>query len=982
MDCVPPCSTHSHATKLHSALMSSPACADNPTSMLPHLDDEHGFPDINAQRYRPARRQPSETENLYQTIFHTAGIGIALVDLLGQPITANAALQGMLGYTEAELQTQPFTEFTFPEDVANDWTLFNELLDGTRESYQIEKRFIRKDGVMVWGRLTASLVQTPGATAPYCLAMVEDVTARHHAEAALTYQALHDSLTGLPNRVLLNTRLEHALCGSVGGEAGCALLLLDLDRFKEVNDTLGHAVGDRLLQDIGERLQCAVPAADVAARLGGDEFAVLLTDTNASGAAQVAEDLVRVLQAAFLLDGQPVQVDASIGIANAPEHGQDADTLLRCADVAMYQAKRSGTGVALYSAAADDNCPHRLALLGELRNAIKHEEMRLHYQPKLDLREGRLVGVEALVRWQHPERGFLPPSAFIPIAEQTGLIFPLTHWVLEAALKQQRVWRGRGIDVPVAVNLSRRTLQDPQLPDIVAELLHHLEVPASALVLEITESSLMADPLRAGDNLDQLRALGVHVSIDDFGTGYSSLASLKNLSVDELKIDRSFVQAMAADASARAIVRAIIDLADALSLRVVAEGVEDRATWDLLAQQGCEIAQGYFLSRPLDALELEDWIDRTGPGWLELAAEPRRNDPLQERIRGRGARLTAEEEFIARKQAEAALQASEERSRLALRAAGMGTWDWDAIQGSGFWSVEAEGLFGLQPGAFPGTLAAFKQAVHPDDWEAVASEMQTAQAEHRDSMTRFRALWPDGTVRWIENQGRAIYAAGDNDTLVRVTGTSLDITERMRSDEDRARLAAIVTSSTAAIYIRNVDGLITSWNASAERLYGYTPDEVIGTFAPGLAAPDRLDEVRTLLDRIVREERVEHFETVRIHKSGYPVDVAMSMSPIRDVTGRLVGAATIARDIGPRKQLERRLGEARDLADEASRVKSDFLASMSHEIGTPVNRVIGMTRLLLDTELDGQQRDYAEAVQRSGDTLLTLVDDILDFSRR
>lgn len=249
-------------------------------------------------------------------------------------------------------------------------------------------------------------------------------------------------------------------------------------------------------------------------------------------------------------------------------------------------------------------------------------------------------------------------------------------------------------------------------------------------------------------------------------------------------------------------------------------------------------------------------------------------------------------------------------------------------------------------------------------------------------MTRFRALWPDGTVRWIENQGRAIYAAGDNDTLVRVTGTSLDITERMRSDEDRARLAAIVTSSTAAIYIRNVDGLITSWNASAERLYGYTPDEVIGTFAPGLAAPDRLDEVRTLLDRIVREERVEHFETVRIHKSGYPVDVAMSMSPIRDVTGRLVGAATIARDIGPRKQLERRLGEARDLADEASRVKSDFLASMSHEIGTPVNRVIGMTRLLLDTELDGQQRDYAEAVQRSGDTLLTLVDDILDFSRR
>jgi PAS domain S-box-containing protein len=291
----------------------------------------------------------------------------------------------------------------------------------------------------------------------------------------------------------------------------------------------------------------------------------------------------------------------------------------------------------------------------------------------------------------------------------------------------------------------------------------------------------MADPQRAIENLTQLRTLGVRMSIDDFGTGFSSLASLKALPLDELKIDQSFVQAMATDASARAIVRAIIDLADALKLRVVAEGVEDRATWDVLAGLGCEVAQGYFLSRPIAAAELEAWIAQVVPSWLAAPEGSCLEDALQERIRGRGARLTAEEEFIARKQAEAALRASEERNRLALQAAGMGTWDWDVIHDVHTWSAETEVLFGLTPGTFDGTFAAVRRAVYPDDWPAFEIEELAAQAERRDSITSYRTIWPDGGVHWIESKGRAQYAA--DGTLARMTGTCMDITERKRGEE-------------------------------------------------------------------------------------------------------------------------------------------------------------------------------------------------------
>jgi len=442
---------------------------------------------------------------------------------------------------------------------------------------------------------------------------VRDITARKKAEAALEHQALHDTLTALPNRVLLHDRLQQAIAAAQRDEASAALLVMDLDRFKEVNDTFGHQYGDLLLEQLGDRIRGALAETDTIARLGGDEFAVLLPRATADHARRVADRLLQVLDEPFAVGGLQLEIDASIGIALSPEHGTDADSLLRRADVAMYVAKRGGTGHAVYNVEQDQHSPARLAMVGELRRAIEHNGLSLFFQPKVDYRSGRVKAVEALVRWDHPRHGLLGPDQFIPLAEQTGLIRPLARWVLEAALREARRWFDSGQDISVAVNLSMRNLHDPQIAETIRELLDELGVPPIRLVIEITESSLMADAARAMDVLTRLRDMGIGISIDDFGTGYSSLAYLKRLPVDELKIDRSFVSHMAVDENDLAIVRSTIGLAHDLGLSVVAEGVEDGAAWSLLEQLGCDVAQGYFVSRPMPAVELNKWLAAWAP---------------------------------------------------------------------------------------------------------------------------------------------------------------------------------------------------------------------------------------------------------------------------------------------------------------------------------------------------------------------------------
>ncbi|CAN5427174.1 EAL domain-containing protein [soil metagenome] len=419
------------------------------------------------------------------------------------------------------------------------------------------------------------------------------------------HQALHDALTGLPNRTLFHERVRAAAAS--GG--GAAVMLMDLDRFKEVNDTLGHHTGDFLLQEVGRRLSAAVRRDATIARLGGDEFAILLPGvTELCDARSAAARLCAALDAPFTLRGLSLGVCASVGIAVCPQHGEDPELLLQHADVAMYAAKASHGGPEVYAAERDQYSPRRFALMAALPHAIAADELTLHYQPKVELRTGQVLGVEALVRWYHAEHGLIGPDEFIPIAEHTGLITPLTHFVLRRALDQCRAWREGGTAVGVAVNVSARSLLDAAFPDVVAELLETARCPAGALTLEITESSMMADPVRTMDVLVRLSAMGVGLSIDDFGTGYSSLSRLKRLPVDEIKIDRSFVQSMALDPDDAAIVQSTIDLGRNLRLRVVAEGVEDQATFERLRELGCDAAQGYWISRPLAAYQIEEWL--------------------------------------------------------------------------------------------------------------------------------------------------------------------------------------------------------------------------------------------------------------------------------------------------------------------------------------------------------------------------------------
>jgi diguanylate cyclase (GGDEF)-like protein len=444
-------------------------------------------------------------------------------------------------------------------------------------------------------------------------------TLAHSRQLALT-----DELTGLGNRRAFYEHVDAHL--TQGGERSGALLLLDLDRFKEVNDSLGHHAGDDLLRQVAARLEEGLTHEDgLLARLGGDEFAIYILDVDVPSAEAFAERVRTTLMPPFTVDGITVRVAASVGVAMFPQHGLEVSTLLRRADIAMYHAKDLRTGFRVYSTADDSlGGEDRLRTLEELRQTIYARKLAMHYQPKVDSQTSRVFGVEALVRWQHPTRGLLAPDAFLPLAEDAGLMRDLTMAVLEQSLDQVSKWRAQGRMLSVAVNLSASSLVDLELPGRVRQLLVNRGLPASALELEITEDFLMGDRERAREILTQLRTFGIRVAVDDFGTGYSSLAYLRELPIDELKLDRSFVQPMAEDPRAAAIVRSTISLAHSLGMRLVAEGVENEITAGHLALSGCDVSQGFFFSKALPPDELEIWLDdRPDIAGLELAAAAR-----------------------------------------------------------------------------------------------------------------------------------------------------------------------------------------------------------------------------------------------------------------------------------------------------------------------------------------------------------------------
>ncbi len=430
---------------------------------------------------------------------------------------------------------------------------------------------------------------------------------RSKAEERIRHLAYYDSLTDLPNRTLFSNRLEMAVANALRTGSPLSVLIIDLDGFKEINDTMGHMMGDAVLREIGKRLQHGLRDSDTVARLGGDEFAIMLPGVGQAGAELAGRKLLAAIQEPLTIEGLNLDVHGSCGIALSPEHGTEAEVLVQRADVAMYVAKDDRSGCVVYAPELDRHSPERLALMGDFRHAIARDELRVQYQPKINLTTREIFGVEALVRWQHPQLGLIQPDRFIPMAEQTGAVRPLTLWMLERALQQCMEWKREGFDLIAAVNLSPRNLHDPELPERVRALLDSLNAPASMLELEITESVIMSDPLRSLQVLTRLNKMGLRLAVDDFGTGYSSFTYLRKLPVHEIKIDKSFIDDMVHDHD-EVIVQSTIELAHNLGLTCVAEGVEDGPTLERLAELGCDSAQGSFISPALDGSEVGEWL--------------------------------------------------------------------------------------------------------------------------------------------------------------------------------------------------------------------------------------------------------------------------------------------------------------------------------------------------------------------------------------
>jgi diguanylate cyclase (GGDEF)-like protein/PAS domain S-box-containing protein len=566
---------------------------------------------IDITDLKSAEDRLAESELKLRTIFDQAPIGLARVDLEGRIQEANRSLRTMLGYPEEELVGIRFDK-VLRTPGGSELDLIRDFLKGDRDHYQAELPVRRKDGAERWGSVSLSLVRGPAAEPFYLIGMLEDITDRRAQTALLEYQALHDSLTDLPNRTLFNDRLQQAILTAQRENRQLALLIMDLNRFKDVNDTFGHHLGDVLLQQVGPRIMAQLRESDTVARLGGDEFAVVLpTADDEAGATLAARRLLKALEEPFAIDDRRLEVGGSIGIAITPQHGTDPATLMRRADIAMYVAKRTRSGFTVYSPEHDKHSPGRLSLMGELRDALRTDALVLHFQPQVAMADGRVTGVEALIRWQHPRHGLMPPDEFLSIAEETGLIVGVSEWALNAAISQARTWESQRA-LPVAVNLSMQNLQDPNLPALIGSLLERHSAHPDTLKIEVTETALMADPARSAEIVARLREMGVKVSIDDFGIGYSSLAYLKQLQVDELKIDRSFVIGITPNADEIAIVRSAIELGHSLGLSVVAEGVETQAAWNLLAELGCDTLQGYLIARPMPARQLGRWL---AAGW-------------------------------------------------------------------------------------------------------------------------------------------------------------------------------------------------------------------------------------------------------------------------------------------------------------------------------------------------------------------------------
>jgi diguanylate cyclase (GGDEF)-like protein/PAS domain S-box-containing protein len=542
-----------------------------------------------------------ESEQRFRLAFETAAIGMALVGLDGQWLKVNKSLCKIIGYTEQELLSMRFQNITHPDDLENDLAHVHRLLNGEISYYRMEKRYFHKDGHIVWVLLSVSLVRDAQDKPIHFVSQLTDITELKEAESHTRYMAEHDFLTGLPSRALLLDRLGQAIAAARRNGSQLAVLFIDLDRFKNVNDSMGHSIGDKLLQQVAERLNRVIRGVDTVSRQGGDEFVIILADiSNIAQLARIADNVMNEIALPYQIDGHEFTLTSSIGISIYPEDGKDIDTLLKNADVAMYHAKGSGrNSYQFFSKEMNVRIIERLTLESTLKKAIERNEFVLVYQPEMDIATGQTIGAEALIRWQHPESGLLLPANFISVAEDCGLIVPIGDWVLRTACQQARAWASAGRPMVVAVNLSFAQFRQKSLLQSVSDALQFAGLEPQYLELEITESILIDEAETTLTTLNELRKMGIKLAIDDFGTGYSSLSYLKRFSIDKLKIDQSFIRDISTVPNETAIINAIIAMAKSLNLKVIAEGVETAEQFNFLQSHGCDEYQGYYSSQAL-----------------------------------------------------------------------------------------------------------------------------------------------------------------------------------------------------------------------------------------------------------------------------------------------------------------------------------------------------------------------------------------------
>jgi diguanylate cyclase (GGDEF)-like protein/PAS domain S-box-containing protein len=571
-----------------------------------------------AEEVARAAEELRDAEERFRRAFDDAAIGMALVSLDGRWLRVNRALARLTGYSEEQLTGLRFRDITHPDYHQSDIEALRQLVSGERTIFQTEKRYIHAEGQSVWAQLSVSVVRDGAGNPLYLISQIQDITERKAAEAELAHQAVHDPLTGLPNRLLFLDRLEVALSRLERRRGSVAVLFLDLDRFKVVNDSLGHEAGDQVILEVARRLTGVLRTSDTLSRFGGDEFTILCESMIESEAASVAERIADAVTGGFEVNGQEVFLSASIGIAVARDHNARPDALLRDADAAMYQAKERGKSrYALFEGGMRLRATERLRIEGELRRAVEQDELVLHYQPEVSLQTGAIVGVEALVRWEHPQRGLVFPGDFIPIAEESGLSVPIGEWVLAEASRQSQLWVGEWVGLQVAVNISPRQLADRDVCDAVGRALEQGGLEAENLCLEITESALMDDAEAGMATLRRLKEMGVQLAIDDFGVGFSSLSQIRRLPpVDVLKIDRSFVSGLGREREDSAIVAAVIGIAHSLGLTALGEGIETAEQAEELIRLGCDLGQGYYFARPQPADLLPGLLTRASLGEL------------------------------------------------------------------------------------------------------------------------------------------------------------------------------------------------------------------------------------------------------------------------------------------------------------------------------------------------------------------------------